>query len=774
MEPVTLAEDKNILDDLLEHVEYEMNCKGNMSSDPSGLHPGTVNGLSTASYQTRTGVEPILREVRLSPSDTDPFPAEFQSGDKAILDAFRMDDYLLNSEVPYHQDSDDVHELKPAALEVPNIPLSTDDITGPLELLPDPNNSQLGVGDGNASGKLPLFSDDILRRPTKETLNEIEDVVQDLPRKLLTLNSAAGNTVHKPTMASQPDLSEMKLDIDLMDVVNAAVQETDHASRTQYPVPEGFSKVEVSKLVPFNYSCVSRAVCRDGLFSKALQGFSLCELWNTQAPDFEAKTSWEPFKFDTTKINLKAPTKYDPKCLSKFISPPVDIVQSSQLLFKEPGLRIFDDDEFSEEELEEDDELAELTLKSPEPQIPQKRPVIDDLLADLPLNRAWPSSHRDFGQPELGTVRPQVPFSGSFSTAKALDSFLDLRGGKFKRMNSHPRLPSILEIADDPIQTQTQDNRAVRACQSLDQTRHSSKGTMSIVQVPATPVKRKAGEQEANKVLEVKPLTWKRSIMVKTALLKTHRSLITFLERQGGSQLEIIYRETDFDHVPSNTTREQPEIILNPMSCLIFTNIQALSQRNLPGQNPTSSENVVRSQVQTLAHEYDSVFVIATIPRTTGGFSQSHTDSMSAFTGYCASLKPSTAIPIWAIPASDLAKVEETTHAWTWSCVCQHAYPTTIQREPNVSLSPVPATLIHDETSWEYFLRKAGMNPMAAQIVLGMLPRNSTPRPGRVEETWGLSRFVSMSATERIDMFGAVIGRRAIERVNSVLDSGWV
>lgn len=770
-----LAEENHILDDLLEHVEYEMNCKGNMSSEPSDIQPGTINGLSTASYQTRTDVKSISREVHICPSKTGHSPAEFQSEDKVILDAFRMDDYLLDSWGPYHQDSDfAVPELKPAVLKVPSIPISADNIKECLEVLPGPNNSQLGVNDRNASDKLPVISDDGWKRQTKENLKAIGDIVLGLPRKIPMSNSPAGDTVHKPAMASEPDLSEMEMDVDLMNFVDADVQQTEQVCRIRDPIPEGFSKVEVPKLAPHNYASAGPTVPRDELISKALQDFRLCELWNTQASECETKMSWEPFKFDTTKINLEAPTKDDPICLSKFISPPMDVVQSSQLLFKEPGLRILDEDEFSDDELEEDDQLAELTSKSPEPQIPQKRPVIDDLLADLPLNKAWSSSDRDFGQPELGTVQLQVPFGGGFSTAKALDSFLDLRGGKFKRINSHPRPLSVLEIADDPIQTQTQDNRVVQACQSLDQARHSSKGTMSIVQVPATPVKRNAGEQEANKVLEVKPLTWKRSIMVKTGLLKTHRSLITFLERQGGSQLEIIYREMGSDHIPSKKVREQPELILNPMSCLIFTNIQALSQRSLPGQNPTSSGNLVRNRVQTLAHDYDSVFIIATVPSPTGGFSQSHVDSMSVFTGYCASFKPVSVIPIWAIPASDPVKVEETTHAWTWSCISQHAYPTSIQQQSSVSLKPVPATLIHDETSWEHFLRRAGMNPMAAQVVLGMLPRSSTPRPGQVEETWGLSRLVSMSASERIDMFEAVIGRRAIERVNSVLDGEWV
>lgn len=104
-------------------------------------------------------------------------------------------------------------------------------------------------------------------------------------------------------------------------------------------------------------------------------------------------------------------------------------------------------------------------------------------------------------------------------------------------------------------------------------------------------------------------------------------------------------------------------------------------------------------------------------------------------------------------------------------------------------------TLLPSETTWELCLRKAGLNPYAAQCVLGML-RKPAEEGGEKEEgkegkavdeashhrqpdrsrdlpAWGLGAFVQMSKTERIAMFAQALGRSAVERVSGLLDRAW-
>lgn len=77
--------------------------------------------------------------------------------------------------------------------------------------------------------------------------------------------------------------------------------------------------------------------------------------------------------------------------------------------------------------------------------------------------------------------------------------------------------------------------------------------------------------------------------------------------------------------------------------------------------------------------------------------------------------------------------------------------------------------MIHDETLWELFLRQAGLNPVAAQVVLATLKRPDA-HDFQAEQSWGLRRLVQMKAEERANMFGEMIGRRAVERLSTVLD----
>ncbi|KAI0483290.1 hypothetical protein GGR56DRAFT_686537 [Xylariaceae sp. FL0804] len=105
--------------------------------------------------------------------------------------------------------------------------------------------------------------------------------------------------------------------------------------------------------------------------------------------------------------------------------------------------------------------------------------------------------------------------------------------------------------------------------------------------------------------------------------------------------------------------------------------------------------------------------------------------------------------------------------------------------------------VIADETRWELFLRRAGLNAYAAQVVIGCLKApaegGTTMTPGaeggdgdeeeEEEERrrrrgagheYGLAAFVRMSAAERRESFGSIMGgERVLDRVSRVLDMPW-
>ena len=83
--------------------------------------------------------------------------------------------------------------------------------------------------------------------------------------------------------------------------------------------------------------------------------------------------------------------------------------------------------------------------------------------------------------------------------------------------------------------------------------------------------------------------------------------------------------------------------------------------------------------------------------------------------------------------------------------------------------------LLQEETHWELFLRRAGMNAFAAQAVISGLkaPDGVDPTGPTKAGLFGLAAFVDMAAEQRIVRFGPLCGRRLLERVNAVVDANW-
>jgi hypothetical protein len=207
-------------------------------------------------------------------------------------------------------------------------------------------------------------------------------------------------------------------------------------------------------------------------------------------------------------------------------------------------------------------------------------------------------------------------------------------------------------------------------------------------------------------------------------------------------------------------------MILNPKTCLVYTNIQTLGQRGLPGQ-ATATEGQVQKKVLTLTTQYEQIFVVVTMGINGASIPRSHTDMVTSFTGFCSSLKDfAIATPIWVMNAIYSEPKGAGIMSWTWLLIVQHAFPL---QDPSMQMGRQVVTFISDETLWEIFLRKAGMNPMAAQVVLSMLhTTDQKEKPGIMRS--GLRLFVQLSAQERVDMFSELLGLKVIERINRVLD----
>lgn len=106
---------------------------------------------------------------------------------------------------------------------------------------------------------------------------------------------------------------------------------------------------------------------------------------------------------------------------------------------------------------------------------------------------------------------------------------------------------------------------------------------------------------------------------------------------------------------------------------------------------------------------------------------------------------------------------------WQWiaAFICRHGLAQPMLLE----------ALLEVETLWELFLRRAGFNVFAAQVVASQMKSSVSSRAGcattAVSTPQGLSGFVTMTRAERMRRFGQLVGPRVLERVSCVVDEVW-
>ena len=129
--------------------------------------------------------------------------------------------------------------------------------------------------------------------------------------------------------------------------------------------------------------------------------------------------------------------------------------------------------------------------------------------------------------------------------------------------------------------------------------------------------------------------------------------------------------------------------------------------------------------------------------------------------------------PIWVTSKPDPLAIDEALHRSVWDLIRRYGFPDT-----DPSLSPRQdihtVALINEETLWEQYLRRMGLNPLAAQIVIGALKRLDPPGGSiNLNQSWGLRRFVQMRSDERSKMFVDILGSKVLDRINGTIDQRW-
>ncbi|OGM51190.1 hypothetical protein ABOM_000220 [Aspergillus bombycis] len=303
-------------------------------------------------------------------------------------------------------------------------------------------------------------------------------------------------------------------------------------------------------------------------------------------------------------------------------------------------------------------------------------------------------------------------------------------------------------------------------------------------------------------------------LFVSTALLKSHLPIIQGLERLQ-SPPAVIYRDYDVpirdQPIPriwtlsqTNTKDNLPkeaDIIVSPTAGIILTILQATTQLYLPGHRPNPQTNgtkcinsPLRERIFLLAPRYRYLYVFVAHGTSSPKYGQDNAPrwtadrrllaSFTSLTAFCNSMSANSTIsPILISPSSN------TLIEWILALARKHAFqlPTnTVDLPQTTSFTPVNPTqknkfdikAMENETRWEIFLRRGGLNPYAAQTILTILTykreipkcKDNDRTPHDVEEEISaLSRFIEMSPERRQELFPDLIGKRN----EAILEKDW-
>ncbi|KAH8728755.1 hypothetical protein GQ44DRAFT_724202 [Phaeosphaeriaceae sp. PMI808] len=479
-----------------------------------------------------------------------------------------------------------------------------------------------------------------------------------------------------------------------------------------------------------------------------------------------------------------------------------DIATSSAQVWKPDGLRILDEDD-SEEEIEVADmeevldmealvRKRKLEMEEEAPEVPCKRTVAEmgpqayvqkyeeapgaghsnDKGAPItPAHENTPPTV--FGQRfQSPQSRHEVPqglenpnndlMFGGFSVTMALHKFMKVQGKAVEVGNIKPCNGSGSHKNANLTAPQASSAR------ESGQSSYHEAAILQQQQVTQVIANDKQVTISPSYALPAIPKDLMPCTFIITSTLLPQRSLIKQIE-QAYEQAEFIYRDYSLPHSPA----QEADILLSPSTGLIFASLQQAKQQSLPGHPERSP---VKERIATLQFRYERLVVLIS-----EGLSQELESNGSSRPDDPRDEEALARLKTFAnrFEGEVLIKfVRGGGEALARSIVIEMAsYGLPHDSQDIGDIKPVV-----EETTWELFLRRAGLNPFAAQVIVASLkqPFDIQPPITSVEKTqaisvFGLPGFLMMGEAERVRYFQAVMGgSRVLKRVNKLLDQQWI
>lgn len=460
------------------------------------------------------------------------------------------------------------------------------------------------------------------------------------------------------------------------------------------------------------------------------------------------KLNWVPF--DTTAV--RACTKdffpHTDEAWNSYIRDEI-VIDSSSQTWKPPGLRILKAQDDDEDDIEagtfakvETEDMASLIRKRKsrmdELEV-LKKSELTDKQERLTSTRQQTSMTKGDGEP-LNSARNSSLLGGPFSAMDSVDNFMEIRGTKkVKHGDSQFFKPTHSEAP-------TQLLRASTPSQHLSLPVRRSPASETVLPVP----KFQIPEQEFSIIMST--AIFQKKDLVKT-LDRTIPSL-QIVERDFSAHNSITWLQGTVSRSPvKSPLADEADFVVSPCLGIIITTIQKVKQKPPPGHKGQSE---IRNRVENVSLRYENLLILVSEDNRsdgTNGMDSYNAQAFAEFLGFGTKLDCNVTVQY-------VAGGIKTLYQWIMNAIVQNR---------------VQESLLAEQTHWEVFLRRAGMNAFAAQSILGMLrPPEVVTTAGHTEAgQFGLVAFVKMGREERIVRFGGICGLKVLQRVSDIIDARW-
>ncbi|KAI1209029.1 uncharacterized protein F4807DRAFT_467976 [Annulohypoxylon truncatum] len=470
----------------------------------------------------------------------------------------------------------------------------------------------------------------------------------------------------------------------------------------------------------------------------------------------ERELKWSPFTSKMGHISLNESIDGDDGVGNLLDCPSTNrIVTSADYVWKKPGLAILREPEEEEEQLESSSEGGD--DRNIESLVRKRKRKLETINLDLePSNSAGSASPIDLVQntQRAASGSAQLPnlllsHNDSSATSTLLSNHINFHASKRQKNTKSSFFPTLAK----PVTT-VEEKRDLGVATAVElKAKNAAKPDLKPKPGVPAPCPKYRPTSASTKI--IKALTLDRGVFSRLEKFYPNAEII---ERDFDRWNTLAWDRNSVSRSPIvSPLAAEADVIVSPTTGIVVTTLLKAMQKPSPGHKGLAA---IRERIRNVACRYERLIVLVSegnqIDETARNLTPFECAAYADFSGFVVGQDTNAQVYYVGGGTCTLTK-------WLVSFLTCYAPEAAGAKD----------LLIQEETLWELFLRRAGMNAYAAQAILGQL---KAPDDIGEEEAgkYGLPAFIRMTPAERVQNFRVIMGgERVLRRVSQVLETQW-